>query len=151
MPKKLEKISVEMGRILQIGGVLAVAFAIVAYRASHPILMDDGSFEPSRLSRLIAVKAKTDFSDAVYEPYTGSKKVLVLATELKDLPMQNGKKFSTGNHPTEAFLPLLHLSKAGFEIVIATPTGKAVQLEEWAFPHADQKVADFRASLAAQR
>lgn len=38
--------------------------------------------------------------------------------------MKNGTYFSTGYHPVEAFLPMLHLKNAGFDFEIATPTGK---------------------------
>ena len=54
--------------------------------------------------------------------------------------MQNGKLFSTGNHPIEALLPMLHLKNAGFDFVIATPTGKPVVFEMWAFPEKDEYV-----------
>ena len=48
--------------------------------------------------------------------------------------MQNGKSFSTGNHPVEALLPMLHLKNAGFEI--ATPSGAPVVIAPcWAFPN----------------
>jgi molecular chaperone Hsp31 and glyoxalase 3 len=40
------------------------------------------------------------------------------------MKMQNGKLFSTGNHPVEALLPMRHLRNAGFKFDIATPTGK---------------------------
>ena len=48
--------------------------------------------------------------------------------------------FSTGNHPVEALLPMLHLKNAGFEFEIATPTGKPVVFEMWAFPKKDEHV-----------
>ena len=54
--------------------------------------------------------------------------------------MQNGKLFSTGNHPVEALLPMLHLKNAGFDFEIATPTGKPVVFEMWAFPEKDKHV-----------
>ena len=54
--------------------------------------------------------------------------------------MQNGKLFSTGNHPVEALVPMLHLRDAGFEFDIATPTGKPVVFEMWAFPKKDEHV-----------
>jgi molecular chaperone Hsp31 and glyoxalase 3 len=50
------------------------------------------------------------------------------------LTCTNDLKFSTGNHPVELFVPLLHLDKAGLEVDFCTPTGKAVQLEQWAMP-----------------
>ena len=31
------------------------------------------------------------------------------------MKMQNGKLFSTGNHPIEALVPMLHLKNAGFD------------------------------------
>lgn len=54
--------------------------------------------------------------------------------------MQNGTNFLTGNHPVEMFVPMLHFIKAGFEMDIATPTGKPLKLEEWAFPEKDREV-----------
>ena len=56
------------------------------------------------------------------------------------MKMQNGKMFSTGNHPIEALVPMLHLKNAGFEFEIATPTGKPVVFEMWAFPEKDEHV-----------
>ena len=56
------------------------------------------------------------------------------------MKMQNGKLFSTGNHPVEALLPMLHLKNAGFDFEIATPTGKPVVFEMWAFPDKDDHV-----------
>ena len=43
--------------------------------------------------------------------------------------MKNGKEFSTGNHPVETILPLLHLKEAGFNFEFVTPTGKPAVLE----------------------
>ena len=54
--------------------------------------------------------------------------------------MKNDKLFSTGNHPIEALLPMLHLKNAGFEFEIATPTGKPAVFEMWAFPNEDENV-----------
>lgn len=51
--------------------------------------------------------------------------------------MENGKKFSTGNHPIEMLAPMLHLEQAGFEIGIYTPTGDSVKIEMWAMPEED--------------
>ena len=45
-----------------------------------------------------------------------------------------GASFSSGNHPVEMFLPVLHLDAAGFEIDIATISGDPVKFETWAFP-----------------
>ena len=54
--------------------------------------------------------------------------------------MKNGKMFSTGNHPVEALVPMLHLKNAGFDFEIVTPTGKPVVFEMWAFPNEDENV-----------
>ena len=87
------------------------------------------------------LSAKTDYTKVSYEKYQGQKsKILVICTEQKDMQMKNGKKFSTGNHPVEAILPMLHLRDAGFEFNIVTPTGKPVVFEMWAMPNKDQDV-----------
>jgi molecular chaperone Hsp31 and glyoxalase 3 len=59
------------------------------------------------------------------------------------MKMQNGKLFSTGNHPVEALLPMMHLKSAGFNFEITTPTGKPVVFEMWAFPEKDENVKNF--------
>ncbi|MDA8930786.1 protein deglycase HchA [Bacteroidia bacterium] len=101
----------------------------------------DGSYSPSKLALRLGTVSKTDFENINYEKYQGSKtKILVIFTEQKNMNMQNGKLFSTGNHPVEALLPMLHLKNAGFEFDIATPTGKPVVFEMWAFPEKDEHV-----------
>ena len=106
-----------------------------------PTLESDGSYSPSKMALKIAVSAKTDFENISYQKYEGKKsKILVIFTETKNLEMKNGKYFSTGNHPVEALLPMLHLKNAGFEFEIATPTGKPVVFEMWAFPEKDEYV-----------
>ena len=64
----------------------------------------------------------------------------MIFTEQKNMEMQNGKLFSTGNHPVETLVPMLHLKNAGFDFEIATPTGKPVVFEMWAFPEKDEQV-----------
>lgn len=59
------------------------------------------------------------------------------------MKMQNGKVFSTGNHPVEALLPMMHLKNAGFNFEIATQTGKSVAFEMWAFPEKDENLKNF--------
>jgi len=102
----------------------------------------DGAFIPSPTALKAAVPKKTTYVEIDYE--NGNKainnKVLMICTEEKYMTMANGKKFSTGNHPVELYLPLLHLEKAGFEIEVATPMGKPVQIEEWAMPSEDEAV-----------
>ena len=106
-----------------------------------PKLELDGSYSPSRLALKISTSAKTDFETISYSKYKGKRsKILVVFTEHKNLKMKNNKLFSTGNHPVEALLPMLHLRDAGFEFEIATPTGKPVVFEMWAFPSSDENV-----------
>lgn len=106
-----------------------------------PKLESDGSYSPSKVALKLATVSKTDYEPINYTKYKGKKsKILVLFTEQKNMKMKNGKLFSTGNHPVEALLPMLHLKNAGFEFDIATPTGKPVVLEMWAFPNKDENV-----------
>ena len=106
-----------------------------------PKLESDGSYSPSKMALKMGVSDKTDFENISYKKYQGKKsKILVIFTEEKNLKMKNGKFFSTGNHPVEALLPMLHLRNAGFEFEIATPTGKPVAFEMWAFPEKDEYV-----------
>ena len=106
-----------------------------------PKLESDGSYSPSKIALMLGTVKKTDFENITYTKYKGSKsKILVIFTEQKNMKMQNGKLFSTGNHPIEALLPMLHLKNAGFDFEIATPTGKPVVFEMWAFPEKDEHV-----------
>jgi len=106
-----------------------------------PKLESDGSYSPSKLALKLGVPAKTDFENISYQKYKGEKnKILVICTEKMNLKMKNGKLFSTGNHPVETLLPMLHLRNAGFEFEIATPNGKPAIFEMWAFPQEDEHV-----------
>ncbi|WP_115461315.1 glyoxalase III HchA [Winogradskyella aurantiaca] len=106
-----------------------------------PKLESDGSYSPSKMALKMGVSDKTDFENITYQKYLGKKsKILIIFTEEKNLKMKNGKFFSTGNHPVEALLPMLHLKNAGFDFEIATPTGKPVVFEMWAFPEKDEQV-----------
>ena len=102
----------------------------------------DGAFSPSPLAIKLGTSPKTDYDgDAYANPYKGEKsRVLMICTEERNMTMANGKKFSTGNHPVEMGLPMLHLIKAGFEIDIVTPTGAPVAIEMWAMPADDVDV-----------
>ena len=97
---------------------------------------------PSPFSLTQYVPAKTDFDGATYpNAYKGEKwKILLIATQERYLQMAGGEFFSTGNHPVELLLPLLHLDSAGFTIDIATVSGDPVKLEMWAFPKEDESV-----------
>ena len=106
-----------------------------------PKLESDGSYSPSKLALKLGTIKKTDFEDISYQKYKGKRsKILVIFTEQKNMTMQNGKLFSTGNHPVEALVPMLHLKNAGFNFEIATQTGKPVVFEMWAFPEKDKHV-----------
>lgn len=109
-----------------------------------PKLELDGSYSPSKLALKLATKNKTDYEHISYQKYQGKKsKILVIFTEQKNMKMKNGKLFSTGNHPVETLLPMMHLKNAGFSFEITTPTGKPVVFEMWAFPEKDKNVKNF--------
>ncbi len=106
-----------------------------------PKLESDGSYSPSKLALKLGTVQTTDFENISYPKYHGKKsKILVIFTEQKNMKMQNGKLFSTGNHPVEALVPMLHLKNAGFDFDIVTPSGKPVVFEMWAFPEKDEHV-----------
>ena len=102
----------------------------------------DGSFSPSPLALKLATKSKTDYDHKVYpNAYKGGKaKVLMVCADQRNMIMENGKQFSTGNHPVEMLVPMLHLEQAGFEVDIYTATGNSVKIEMWAMPEEDEAV-----------
>ena len=102
-----------------------------------PTPTSDGAFSPSKFALMMTTSAKTDFEGGAYEnPYSGANqlRILMVCTEERNMVMANGNKFSTGNHPVEIGLPMLHLLNAGFQIDVVTPTGAPVIIEEWAMP-----------------
>ena len=101
------------------------------------------AFFPSEFSLNAYVAPKTDFNGVQFsQAYTGGKyKVLMIAADERYLPMQNGTRFSTGNHPVETLLPMLHLHEAGFEIDVVTLSGNPAKFEMWAMPKDDEAVA----------
>jgi len=107
-----------------------------------PDLAEQNAFFPSPYSLSQYTAPKTDFDGTTYSnPYTGGKwKVLMIATDERYILMQNGKMFSTGNHPVEMLMPMYHLDSAGFEIEVATLSGNPVKLEMWAMPSEDEAV-----------
>ena len=116
-----------------------------------PQLEDDGTYRPSTLAMRLGTQKMTDYDGHVYsDPYQGDSKILMICTEEKAMTMANGKKFSTGNHPVEMLVPMLHLRNAGFEIEIATPTGAPVQIEMWAMPQEDEAVMGLYNALKPQ-
>lgn len=125
-----------------LGVAVLIALVLVSlYFTSKPKLEADGSYSPSSLALTLGTVQVTDFENIEYTKYKGDRsKILVIFTEQKNLKMQNDKLFSTGNHPIEALLPMLHLKNAGFDFEIVTPTGKPVVFEMWAFPNEDENV-----------
>lgn len=100
------------------------------------------AYFPSDYSLTQYVPARSDFSGADHEPITGGpRKVLVIATDERYLPLQDGRFFSTGNHPVEMLLPMMHLAGAGYELEVATLSGHMAKLELWAFPPEDEALA----------
>lgn len=105
-------------------------------RAEH------NAYFPSEYSLSLYTSPKTDFDGFKFDKaYTGKKyKVLMIASDERYVQMKNGKYFSTGNHPVETLLPMLHIDEAGFEIDVATLSGNSVKLEMWAMPQEDAAV-----------
>jgi D-lactate dehydratase / protein deglycase len=62
----------------------------------------------------------------------------------------NGAMFSTGNHPVETLLPMIHLDCAGFAFDVATISGNPVKFEHWAMPREDGVVTGFFDRHSAQ-
>ena len=108
-------------------------------RAEH------NAYFPSDYSLSIYTSPVTNFDGFKFDKsYSGGKyKVLMIATDERYLQMANNKYFSTGNHPVETLLPMLHIDGAGFEIDIATLSGNSVKLEMWAMPEKDDSIMDF--------
>ena len=101
----------------------------------------DGSFRPSPLALRLATSATTNYTSPEVPPAPKRhQRIMVLMTEDKDMTMANGLRFSTGNHPVETFVPLLHFRHAGYDIDIVTPTGRPAVIESWALPKKDQVV-----------
>ncbi|MFT5748741.1 MAG: molecular chaperone Hsp31 and glyoxalase 3 [Paraglaciecola sp.] len=126
--------------LIGLASTLMIAF-VALYFTSRPQLEADGSYKPSKLALKLATVDVSDYENVTYQKYQGNKKkILVIFTEHKNMKMKNGKLFSTGNHPIESLLPMLHLRNAGFDFEIATQTGKPVVFEKWAFPEKDEHV-----------
>lgn len=108
----------------------------------EPKKTEDGAFSPSPVALVMATSSKTNYDNFDYpQKYSqGKLKVMMICTEERNMTMANGKKFSTGNHPVEMMVPMLHLIKAGFDIDIFTPNGKSAKIEMWAFPDKDEEV-----------
>ena len=109
----------------------------------------DGAFSPSSLALRVATVHKTDFEPIEYPDACsgGDRRILMICTEERNMTMANGKKFSTGNHPVEMLLPMMHLTNAGFEVDVATPTGAPVRIEMWAMPDKDEAMQTYYESF----
>ncbi|OBA78295.1 chaperone protein HchA [Mycobacterium sp. 1164966.3] len=103
---------------------------------------EDNAFFPSPYSLSQYTSPKTDFDGVQHKgAYTAGKwKVLMIATEERYVLLQNGKMFSTGNHPVEMLLPLHHIMEMGFDVDVATIAGYPAKLELWAMPREDEAV-----------
>ncbi len=116
---------------------------------------EQGAYKPSPLALKLATVSKTNYESKQYPPLppTAFSKILILCTEEQYMTMKNGKRFDTGNHPVELFVPMLHLHQAGFAFEFVTPTGKSVKIEQWAFPDKDEAVQaiynEYKADLEA--
>jgi len=75
------------------------------------------------------------------------KKILVICTEKHLLKMANGTNFNTGHNISETLLPMLQLTRAGYEHEIATATGKPARFEDWSW--AGPKANGYEATLRA--
>ena len=117
-----------------------------------PDLAEDNAFFPSPDSLAKFTSPQSDLSDADYpNPYTGGRlKVLVIGSDERYVPTDNGMLFSSGNHPIETLLPMYHLERAGFGLDIATLSGNMVKFEHWAMPSEDEVVMGFYAKYLDQ-
>ena len=77
-----------------------------------------------------------DYPDA----YRGPRKILMIGADERYLPTDNGRLFSTGNHPVETLVPMQHLHKAGFGFDVATLSGNPVKFEFWAMPTEERAI-----------
>ena len=111
-------------------------------RRPTPDPAEQGAFFPSPYSLGQFTSPRSDLDGADYpDPYDGPLKVLMIGADERYVPTDNGKLFSSGNHPVETLLPMYHLDKAGFGFDVATLSGNPVKFEYWAMPSEDEAVA----------
>ncbi|QBJ89692.1 protein deglycase HchA [Streptomyces seoulensis] len=113
---------------------------------------EDNAFFPSPYSLSKYTAPKTDFDGVQHKgAYTGGRwKVLMIGTDERYLLTEDGKFFSTGNHPVEMLLPLHHMMEAGVDVDVATLSGNPVKLELWAMPEEDKAVMETYEALKPQ-
>jgi molecular chaperone Hsp31 and glyoxalase 3 len=111
-------------------------------REPTPDPAEDNAFFPSPYSLSQYTSPKTDFDGVRHKgAYTeGRWKVLMIAAEERYVLLENGRMFSTGNHPVEMLLPAHHMMEAGFDVDVATVQGYPAKLELWAVPKEDEAV-----------
>ncbi len=104
------------------------------------------AFFPSKFALEANTAPVSDLADADYpHPYRGTRKILVLGVDERYLEMQNGKLFSTGNHPIETLVPMYHMHQAGFDFDVATVSGHSMKFEFWAMPTKDEAITGLHA------
>lgn len=112
---------------------------------------EHNAFFPSPFSLEQFTSPKSDLEGADYpQPYRGGRRILLIGTDERYLQTDNGKLFSTGNHPVETLVPMYHLHKAGFEFDIATVSGNMVKFEFWAMPKEDAEITGLHRSYVDQ-
>ncbi|HSX66859.1 glyoxalase III HchA [Nocardioides sp.] len=108
-----------------------------------PDRAENNAFFPSPYSLGAYVPPRSDYDATEHERTTSTRrKVLLIGADERYLELQNGRWFSTGNHPVETLLPVLHLEQAGYDIEVATSSGNPMKYEFWAFPGEDEAVRD---------
>ncbi|UVO11174.1 protein deglycase HchA [Mycobacterium sp. SVM_VP21] len=120
-------------------------------REPTPDPAEDNAFFPSPYSLSQYTAPRTDFDEVTHKgAYRGRWKVLMIATEERYVLLENGRMFSTGNHPVEMLLPAHHLMETGFEVDVATISGYPAKLELWAMPAQDEAVSATYAALKSK-
>ncbi|MCW4354533.1 protein deglycase HchA [Hoyosella sp. YIM 151337] len=113
----------------------------MASKEPTPDRAEKNAYFPSAYSLGEYVPPRTDYDGAEHERTSAARrKVLLIGADERYLPVQDGRLFSTGNHPVETLLPVLHLEAAGYDVEVATSSGNPVKYEFWAFPAEDEAV-----------
>lgn len=105
---------------------------------------EHNAFFPSPSSLSQYVPAKSDFDGAAGAPQASAdrNRILAVLVDERYLPVEGGSFFSTGNHPIETLVPMMHLRAAGYEFDIVTLSGNMAKLELWAMPSDDEAVTE---------
>lgn len=121
-------------------------------KAPAPDAAEHEAYFPSPYSLSQYVAPTTDFDGADGAPQAGDgpRTILVIAADERYVPVEGERYFSSGNHPVETLLPLMHLRAAGYDVEVATVSGAMAKLELWAFPTDDDAVARAHEELLPQ-